>query len=101
MENSKSLPIRRTQAQISEIAEYALGHRRERNCALAQPAELGCVMIAREEAIENYEIAAVECEMIARLATTDFRRDMYELLASKYRKLATDLAGARRVRDAA
>jgi hypothetical protein len=38
--------------------------------------------------------------MIARLATTDFRRDMYELLASKYRKLATDLAGTQ-VRDAA
>jgi hypothetical protein len=49
-------------------------------------------MIAYSETIEKYEIAAVECEMIARLATTDLRRDMYELLASKYRKRATDLA---------
>jgi hypothetical protein len=49
-------------------------------------------MIARQEAIEKYEIAAAECDIIARLATTDFKRDMYELLASQYRKLATDLA---------
>jgi hypothetical protein len=48
-------------------------------------------MIAHEDSIEKYEIAAIECEMIARLATTDFRREMYELLASRYRKLATDL----------
>jgi hypothetical protein len=50
-------------------------------------------MIARQEAIEKYEIAAVDCDIIARLATTDFKREMYELLASQYRKLATDLAG--------
>ena len=49
-------------------------------------------MIAHEDTIEKCEIAAIECEMIARLATTDFRREMYELLASQYRKLATDLA---------
>ena len=49
-------------------------------------------MIAHKDAIEKYEIAAIEFEMIARLATTDFRREMYELLASEYRKLATDLA---------
>ena len=47
-------------------------------------------MIAHEDTIEKYEIAAIECEMIARLATADFRREMYELLASQYRKLATD-----------
>ena len=49
-------------------------------------------MIAHEDSIEKYEIAAIECEIIARLATTDFRREMYELLASQYRQLATDLA---------
>ena len=49
-------------------------------------------MIAHEDTIEKYEIAAIECEIIARLATTDFRREMYVLLASQYRKLATDLA---------
>jgi len=49
-------------------------------------------MIAHEDTIEKYEIAAIECEMIARLATTDFRREMYELRASQYRKLATDFA---------
>ena len=49
-------------------------------------------MIAHEDTIEKCEIAAIECEMIARLATTDFRRERYELLASQYRKLATDLA---------
>jgi hypothetical protein len=49
-------------------------------------------MIAHEDTVEKCVIAAIECEMIARLATTDFRREMYELLASQYRKLATDLA---------
>ena len=49
-------------------------------------------MIAHEDTIEKCEIAAIECEMIARLATTDFKRETYELLAFQYRKLATDLA---------
>lgn len=50
-----------------------------------------------EQRIEQYQIAAAECEMISLLATTDFRRDMYELVASQYRQLAED----RRVEDLA
>ena len=49
-------------------------------------------MTILRDTIEKYEIAAVECEIIARQATTDFRREMYELLASQCRKVATDLA---------
>ena len=49
-------------------------------------------MIAHEDTIEKYVFAAIECEIIARLATTDFKRETYELLAFQYRKLATDLA---------
>ena len=49
-------------------------------------------MTILRDTIEKYEIAAVECEMIARQATTDFKREIYELLASQYRQLATDLA---------
>ena len=48
-------------------------------------------MTILRDTIEKYEIAAAECEMIARQATTDFKREMHELLASQYRKVATDL----------
>ena len=67
-----------------------MGHRRLRANALPPDVLLGCVMIITERGTEQYQIAAAEYEIISRLATTDFRRDMYELLASKYRQLAAD-----------
>jgi hypothetical protein len=47
-------------------------------------------MSITERVIEQYQIAAAEYEIISHLATTDFRRDMYELLASRFRQLAAD-----------
>lgn len=41
-----------------------------------------------EQAIEQYQKIAAEYEIISLLATTDFRRDMYEMLAFQYRQLA-------------
>jgi hypothetical protein len=47
-------------------------------------------MSMTEQVVEQYQIAAAEYEIISQLATTDFRRDMYELLASRFRQLAAD-----------
>lgn len=51
--------------------------------------------------IEQYETNAVECEMIAKLATDPSKRALYERLAAHCREVAADLAKLAEARDAA
>jgi hypothetical protein len=51
--------------------------------------------------IKKYEIGAAECEMIARHATDEAKRALYERLAAHYRELVADLAKICAKRDAA
>ena len=51
--------------------------------------------------LERFEMDAVECEIIARLATEGAKRDLYSHLALHYRQLAADIHKALATKDAA
>ena len=48
-------------------------------------------MIDAKAQLEKLRIDAVECDMIAKLATTKAKRETFAGLAESYRKMAADL----------
>jgi hypothetical protein len=54
-----------------------------------------------EGKLERFETLAAECELIAKLATDDAKRELYLRLALHYRELATDMRKAIATKDAA
>ena len=55
----------------------------------------------QHERLEQYETAAAECEMLARLTTDQGKQALHEHLAAHYRDLATGFRRALTMRDAA
>jgi hypothetical protein len=55
----------------------------------------------RHNRLERYETWAVECEILARVATDPSRKKQYELLAAQYAKLAASFREALAVHSAA
>ncbi|WP_197033476.1 hypothetical protein [Bradyrhizobium sp. URHD0069] len=51
--------------------------------------------------LEQFEIDAAECELIAKLATDEAKRELHSRLALHYRQLAADLRKAIATKDAA
>jgi hypothetical protein len=62
----------------------------------------GCAaMTDLEGKLERFETLAAECELIAKLATDDAKRELYLRLALHYRELAADMRKAIATKDAA
>ena len=51
--------------------------------------------------LERFETDAAECEIIARLATDNAKRELYSRLALHYRELVADARKAIAIKDAA
>jgi hypothetical protein len=54
-----------------------------------------------EYRLERFEILAAECELIAKLATDEKKRELYFRLALHYRELVADMRTVIATKDAA